>query len=209
MFQLLQLDPNRFETVVLNWLPPRKQESLPDYAARMAMQIPFGPAPILLVGVSFGGMVAVEIAKIRPSAQLILISSLKTADELPSYLRWLGKTGIHHYLPLGWAKAWRQPLAWLFGAETARQKRLLAEIIRNADVAFVKWAFTAIVNWQNKTVVQNLTHLHGHRDKLFPLPYIQSPVVVYRGEHLIIFSAADQISAYITREANRFYQPLS
>lgn len=209
MFQLLTLDSARWEAVVLDWLPPRQKETLPAYAARMATQIPVSAAPILLVGVSFGGMVAVEIGKIRPPAQVILISSLKTARELPGYLRALGRTGLHHYLPLGWAKTGSWPLAWLFGAKTAQEKTLLAAIIRDADVPFVKWACTAVATWQNKTVGPNLTHLHGHQDWLFPLRYVQQPVQVYKGGHLIIFSAAEQISAYITQEANRIFQPSS
>lgn len=204
MFQLLTLDPHRFEVIVLNWITPHRQESLPEYARRLAAQIAASAEPFILVGVSLGGMVAVEIAQLRPAAKLILISSIKTAAELPGYLRFLGKLGWHWYLPLGWAKIWRGPFAWVFGAKTATEKKLLNEIIQNTDIPFTRWAFTAIVNWQNQTLVPNLVHLHGNQDKIFPLGYIRQPTV-YPGGHLIIFSAAAELSTYILQTADQVF----
>jgi pimeloyl-ACP methyl ester carboxylesterase len=204
MFQLLTIDPHRFEVHVLTWIPPHRQESLPEYARRMTEQIADPPEPYLLAGVSLGGMIAVEIAKIRPPAKLILISSIKAADELPGYLRFLGKLGWHWYLPLGWAKIWRWPFAWIFGAKTATEKKLLDEIIQATDIPFTRWAFTAIVNWQNQTQIPDLVHLHGNQDKIFPLGYIRQPTI-YPGGHLIIFSAAAELSTYITKTANRIF----
>ena len=204
MFQLLTLDPHRFEVIVLEWITPHRQESLPEYAYRLAAQIAATAEPFILVGVSLGGMVAVEIAKLRPAAKLILISSIKTAAELPGYLRFLGKLGWHWYLPLGWAKIWREPFAWVFGAKTATEKKLLNEIIQATDIPFTRWAFTAIANWQNQTLVPNLVHLHGNQDKIFPLGYIRQPTV-YPGGHLIIFSAAAELSTYILQTADRIF----
>lgn len=202
MFQLLHLDADRFETVILEWLPPLKKESLEQYAARMAAQIPVTSDPFILAGVSFGGMIAIEISKLRQPALTILISSIKTINELPAPLRFLGRLGFHHYLPMNWSKKWRWPFEWIFGAKTDIEKKLLGEIIRATDVAFVKWAFTAIVNWQNTAFIPNLVHLHGNQDKIFPLKKTKPPIV-YPGSHLIIFSAAEQISDYIREAADR------
>ncbi|PSR56780.1 alpha/beta hydrolase [Adhaeribacter arboris] len=208
MFQLLQLDASRFEVVVLKWLLSHKNESLVSYAQRMANQILINNQPVLLVGVSFGGMVAVEISKILPSAQIILISSIKTSAELPGYLRFFGKIGIHKYLPLQWAKKLPWLYNWVFGANTLLEKKLLHQIIQATDIPYAKWALTAIVNWQSRDHIPNLIHLHGNQDKLFPVSYLDKPVV-YEGGHLIILSQADKLSLLINQEANRiFYQDI-
>lgn len=204
MFQLLNLDEIRFEKVILQWLSPDKKESLEDYAARMAAQIPVSPDPFILIGVSFGGMIAVEISKLIRPNHTVLISSIKTISELPGLLRFLGKLGFHWYLPMNLAKAWQWPFYWIFGAKTTVEKKLLHEIIRDTDVSFVKWAFTAIVNWQNTSVIPNLVHLHGNQDKIFPLNKIKQPII-YEGGHLIIFSSAAKISQYIEETANCIY----
>ncbi|QNF33446.1 alpha/beta hydrolase [Adhaeribacter swui] len=208
MFQLLQLDVSRYNVVILDWLTPFKQESLVSYAQRMANQILVSNQPILLVGVSFGGMIAVEISKILKPARTILISSIKTSNELPGYLRFLGQLGLHPYLPLHWVKKLPGLYNWIFGAKTPLEKKILHQIIQSTDLSFVKWAFTAIVNWQNQEQPANLIHVHGNQDKIFPLSYIKNPVV-YAGEHLIILGKADELSSFITREANRiFYSEL-
>lgn len=204
MFQLLQLDPDRYETVVLEWLPPRKNEPLSLYARRMADQIPTNESPVMLVGVSFGGMIAVELAKILQPARTVIISSLKTSTELPGYLKFFGRSGIHRYLPLSWFKRWRRPLEWVFGADTPMAKKLLAEIIRDTDVRFARWAFTAIITWQNTSIIPNLLHLHGNQDRIFPLTYVQQPIV-YEGGHLLIFSAVGPLCSIISQEANRIF----
>ncbi len=204
MFQLLKFDAARFETVILAWLPPLKKESLAQYALRMAAQILIPRERVVLVGVSFGGIVAVEIAKIIQPVCTIIISGIKTRTELPGYLRFLGKLHIHPFLPMSWAKKIPGVFAWLFGAETEIELKLLAGIIRDTDISFVKWALTAIITWPNTTLIPNLVHLHGNQDKLFPLSYIREPVI-FEGGHLIIFSAAAEISAFINQAATRIY----
>ncbi len=97
--------------------------------------------------------------------------------------------------------------AWVFGAKTDLEKQLLSGIILDTNLAFVKWAFTAIVNWQNKQHIANLIHLHSNQDKIFPLSYIKEPHVIYTGGHLIIFSAANKLSLFITQTANQIFYP--
>ncbi len=46
----------------IKWLTPFKNETLPDYAMRLSKQIDT-TQPFALIGVSFGGMVCIEIAK--------------------------------------------------------------------------------------------------------------------------------------------------
>src|SRR5258707_139416 len=77
-----------YQLIHLPWLKPRSKESMKSYAARMAAPI-HHPSPVLL-GVSFGGMVAIEIAKQLPVKKTIIISSVKTLKEIPSWMRIAG-----------------------------------------------------------------------------------------------------------------------
>ena len=96
VFQFLHLHG---DVHILRWLPPeRSDEALPNYAARLAAAVPVAQS-CWLVGVSFGGVLALEIAHLRPLARVVLISSLMGPSELP----WLGKlaraTGLYRLLP--------------------------------------------------------------------------------------------------------------
>jgi pimeloyl-ACP methyl ester carboxylesterase len=57
--------PADYTVHYLDWLPPIPDETFPEYAARMAARIEH--EHVTLVGVSFGGMLSLEIARQRPS----------------------------------------------------------------------------------------------------------------------------------------------
>lgn len=74
MFQRLNF--YNFEPVYLQWISPKKNESISDYAARLKSQIT-EEKPII-IGLSLGGMMAVEISKQIKTEKVVLISSIKT-----------------------------------------------------------------------------------------------------------------------------------
>ena len=75
-----RLDFSGVSVTFIKWLPSQAEESIGDYASRLLPQITT-PHPILL-GLSFGGMVAIEIAKQIDTEKVILISSAKTKNEI-------------------------------------------------------------------------------------------------------------------------------
>src|SRR6266487_4519719 len=83
VFKHIQLPPG-FEAVHLDWISPQKDESLANYALRLADNINRNE-PFALVGLSFGGMLATEIAKRYHPAATILISSVPVSTQLPGY----------------------------------------------------------------------------------------------------------------------------
>ena len=74
IFERIKLDEDIFEMHLLEWEIPHPKEALSDYALRISKKIKH-ENPVL-VGVSFGGMIAVEIAKVLKPATTIIISSL-------------------------------------------------------------------------------------------------------------------------------------
>src|SRR5437764_11227763 len=80
-----QLDLSFCNPVFINWIEPLKTENITQYAGRLKEQIK-DPEPII-GGLSFGGMVAVEIAKQLPAKKIILISSSKSKKEIPYYIQ--------------------------------------------------------------------------------------------------------------------------
>jgi pimeloyl-ACP methyl ester carboxylesterase len=171
----------------IHWLPPLQQETLPQYAQRLAAQIK-EPNPLLL-GVSFGGMLAVEVAKMINAKQTILISSIQSATQLPAYYHWANGIKMTTWLPAQLFKTPGPAADFLFGTETAADKKLLRYFMRHADAAFIKWALKAIINWKNKSLPANLVHIHGSSDRIIPIPKnVQH--VIKGGGHLMIYNRA-------------------
>lgn len=202
LFRHLSLDP-QFPQTILYWIKPAPDEELSRYAARLAAQTPANTA-LILIGVSFGGLMAIELAKLLNPILTIIISSIKNQNELPWYYKPAGKLKLPYYLPLHWGKYLYCLQAYLFGVKSPAEAHLLHQIIRELDITFVRWALTQIANWTNKTSITNLVHLHGTRDKLFPTRYLHNFIPVADGEHLMIISQAAYISQLINAELIRF-----
>src|SRR5687767_6263954 len=90
--------PEGFEKVDLNWIPAKKDESLSDYATRMAERINTSEK-FALVGLSLGGMIASEIAGKHSPAATILVSSISSSRELPKMYKLMNAMKIHALLP--------------------------------------------------------------------------------------------------------------
>jgi len=179
---------------VLAWLPPESPtEPLPHYAARLAGAVP-PDAPCWLVGVSFGGLLAQEIGRLRPLARVVLISSLGSPQELPPLLRFGRVTGLHRLLPFGLLKALPRLAQWFFGARGGTEYRLLRQILHDTAPAFARWATAQLLAWRGPGA-PTAVRLHGTHDRLLPAPI--STRIDYRlpgAGHFLIVSHAQQVS---------------
>lgn len=185
------------DRVYLNWMEPLPKESIEAYAQRMADRITT-PNPII-IGLSFGGMMAMEIAKLIPVQQLILISSPKTRKELPPYFTACSYVPLHKLLPLQTVAYSDRLMGFFFGVRTATQKEQLKKIIRNTTKGFNEWAINALVNWKNLQVNAPVFHIHGNADKLLPLSYVRPDIIIEGGNHFMIVQKAKEISVHIQR----------
>ena len=193
VFQNINL--TSYEPIIIQWIRPFKNEPIQDYAKRLTTQITT-PYPVL-IGLSFGGMIAIEIAKQIPTEKVILISSAKTKDELPPYFRWIGITGLHRLVPASYLKTPNPFGNYLFGVKTPSEKTLLAVILRDTDIVFLKWAMDQIIHWENNTTIPGLVHIHGTNDKLLPARFIIPNFWVKGGGHLMVLNAGEQINKLI------------
>ncbi len=178
----------------IQWLPQISNETLPQYAARLSAQI-IEPEPVLL-GVSFGGMLAQEAAAIVNARQTIIISSIQSAQHFPLYYHWANKLKMTDWIP---AKLFitPNPIAdYLFGAEEAADKKLLRHFMQNANAPYILWALQAIINWENKGVAQNITHIHGSKDRIIPMPK-NVHYTIKGGGHLMVYNRAEAINALL------------
>lgn len=63
----------------------------------------------------------------------------------------------------------------------------------------MKWAIGEIINWKNIDAVENLYHIHGTKDKLFPKRFINNYIKIDEGQHLMVVTKADEISSKLKK----------
>src|SRR4051812_10554360 len=79
--RLAPLLPN---ATIVSFIEPHSNESLTSYAERMAATF---HADSYIAGVSFGGILALEISRIIRPKGCILIASIRRPDQLPPWFR--------------------------------------------------------------------------------------------------------------------------
>ena len=196
VFSRIQLPPG-YQPVHLDWIAPLKDEPLEDYAKRFSKRIDVNE-DFILIGVSFGGMLASEIAKIIPPQKLIIISSVGCYEELPWYFKRAGKLGLQGIVTPGVYK--RATLINRFmGAGDKEMKEIVYDYVRKADPAFIKWALNAILNWKHRERNPGLVHIQGSNDHLLPCKYVKADYIISQGGHMMVFNRAGEINEILKK----------
>lgn len=187
----------------LKWVKPEGDEPLQEYTRKLASQIkeerPF------IIGVSFGGMVGIEIAKMMPVAAVTLISSVKSCKELPAWMKACGSLSLDRLLPdrpLKEAKALKllRPVQnYFLGASSREEKKLANEYRDDADPVYLKWAIRQVLNWKNDWQPERVFHLHGDKDHIFPIKKVRPTQVIRNAGHFMVMSHAEEISEALKR----------
>ena len=186
-----------YNLVTLTWPPYKQTDNLVSYAFKLSEQIK-EPNPILL-GVSYGGMLAVEIANKLKAKKLFLVSSILTAKDFPFYYRWANELSLVSIIPDDLLTQPSELVDYIFGVETEEDAALLHDYVKNNDPNYLRWAIKSIFNWDNDEFPFNFVHIHGTNDRLIPIPQ----KVHYRiqdGGHMMILNTAEEISKIINEE---------
>jgi pimeloyl-ACP methyl ester carboxylesterase len=197
MFQFLKL-PDHLEQHQIHWISPSSiDEPLDKYANRLLPQI-HSPNPIL-VGFSFGGLVAVELAKIIKPRKTILISSIATKQDLPWYYRFAGKTLLHRLLPFKVMQNTYPVAPFLFGAHTPYERRMLKSIFFRMDELFLRWSLSRLLDWEQDELIQDIIQIHGTDDLILPAGSGKDVIKIRHGKHLMIMHKAEEVSNILSR----------
>lgn len=197
-FSVLQdLDFSGYNATFIEWIQPLENELIESYAKRLIEQIKT-KNPII-IGLSFGGMMAVEIGKLINTEKIILIASAKTKFEIPFYYRFVGNLGLHKLMPVNLMKRPNLISNWLFGTASVEDKVLLANVLRDTDAKFLKWAIDKIVNWQNVIIPLNLKHIHGTLDRILPFRFVSANVKIDGGGHFMTINKVNKLNREIRK----------
>jgi len=190
--------PEGFEMIFLDWIKPDKNESLKDYSLRLGNKIDTS-TPFILIGLSMGGMIAAEIAKVFPPSKTILISSIQDPSQLPPYLKLVGKLRLHYLIPVKMLKVAAKTKR-LFTTESEEDKTLLRQIIQESDSSFVKWGMDAILKWKTEKQLGNCVHIHGTIDEVLPMRYTRPTHIISKAGHMMVMTRAKEINSILETE---------
>lgn len=171
------------------------EETLIQYAARLINHHKFFDVDSVIIGMSLGGLIAIEMSKILHFKKIFLISTVKHKSEFPLIIRLAFKLGI--YLPPRLIKSTIRPISLLFKATNKAGSEYLSKIINDSNEEHMIWAQKAVVKWDNNLIPDNYIHIHGTNDEIFPIKYVKPSHKIEKGTHYMIMDRAKEISDII------------
>lgn len=192
------------QLIVPKWIAPVGDESLTSYCERFAATIRL-PRPALIGGASFGGIVALEMARFLQPRGVLLIGSVRQPRELPRRVRMLRPLrGALPLLPV-------RTLQWLSCAATtnASQRCMphlagLARQFRDADPELIRWSLRKLLDWHGiPHVTCPILQIHGDGDGILPIGTMHPDSVVKGGGHVISLTHAAAVNAFLCTSLDR------
>lgn len=186
IFKHISLPEHQFKTEIIEWKIPQKNETIEQYAERMAAEVKDEIA--VLIGVSFGGVMVQEMSAFLNLRKVIIISSVKSKNELPLRLQFARKTLAYKLVPTKLVISADDLTKFAIGPKTKKRLEMYQEYLSVRDEHYLDWAIEKMVCWDRTVSDPNVIHIHGNEDIVFPIEKIKDCIVVKGGTHIMILN---------------------
>ena len=186
IFENISLPEEQFEVFLLEWCLPLENESLEDYALRMTKNIKL-ENPVL-IGVSFGGILVQEMALHIKTKKVIIISSVKSNKEFPRRMKIAKTTAAYKLIPTSLLENVEALAKFSLGNTITKRLELYEKFLQVRDKKYLDWAIENVILWKRDKPAENIIHIHGLADEVFPAKYITNFIPVKGGTHIMILN---------------------
>ena len=209
-----------------DWIDPLSGESLEQYAVRFAEAIrkELGarpPAPVIVCGLSLGGMIAPYVAQELGAVGYVLLCSIRRPSEFPRryYFDWYF---MRHCPPLRLVRVFIIQriaklfllfpflLRWIIPLEEIKVLRQMNKMPARRFAGLARMMFDWAYRHQDGTELPLFSvptlHIHGTRDPLLPIRLTNPDVRIEGGGHTLSVTHADQINEMLEQFALQFRQ---
>lgn len=191
-----KLDIQNAELRFLDFIEPLKNEKIADYAKRLSDSIE--EERFCLLGMSLGGILSVEISRIRKVNHLFLLSTIKNNTEMPTILKYIDKLPAINKTASKLAIDASVAFKPYYDKSDSAGNRLFDTMIHGASHELLAWGVKVIANWEfNEEINCPFYHLHGTADLIFPIKNIDKAETVIGATHYMVYNNAEELSKRI------------
>lgn len=204
IFQNLEL--NDLDVSYLNWIEPKSKEHISSYAKRFSERIDWSVEKIILIGHSFGGIIAQEIASQLPISKVILMSSIKSRKELPLHFKIVKPLGLHWLFTKGITTRTIKYWGKTYDYSSPEEQDLVKSMVNAHSTAYLQWALRQLSIWgkEKRELSTDIFQIHGELDRTFPIGLIGVADKVIKGAgHFMVYKEAGRISGMLEAEVNK------
>jgi len=199
---------------VPKWLPPKRNETLRQYAKRLAQDDIRPDQPCIVGGASFGGFLALEMLPYINAKACLLVGGVRSPDELPWHIKLLRPLApLCRLIPFQlflWVAGF---LGFTYGWLLPRRVREFLQLGGSLDADFFAWAAQAVLTWGKDgpppATAVPIYHIHGERDWILPIKLTSPTDRVSNGGHIIAVTHPEQVTVFVKRHLEKAAQAVT
>ena len=196
IFENLNLPEDKYELHYLEWKTPLAlEETIANYAMRMSDDVK-DKNPVL-VGVSFGGIMVQEMSKYIDAKKVIIISSVKHHNELPKRFQMVKFTKAYKVFPTKVVSNFEDYAQYFLGKSLKKRADIYKKYLSVRNQLYLNWSIRNVIKWEQNLATENIVHIHGVKDKVFPIKNIINCIKIQGANHVMIITKAKKISKII------------
>lgn len=199
-----------------DWIDPLPGESLEQYAVRFAETIRLElnqrpSAPVIVCGLSLGGMIAPYVAHELGAVGYVLLCSICRPQEFPRryYLDWYF---LRHFPPLRLVRVFMIQhiakmlllsglLRWFLPLEEVKVLHQMTKMPAHRFAGLARmmfdWAYRRRDGIEPSPFSGPMLHIHGTRDPLLPIRLTNPDICIKGGGHTLSTTHAEQINTLL------------
>jgi len=196
LFDSLYLGDN-FNLINVHHCIPDKGMTMSEYAKELFYQIDTN-RKYILIGVSLGGMLCVEMNEFHTPEKTIIVSSAKCRNELPKRYLFQEYVPIYKIVSGDLSKKGALFLQPIVEPDRNNQRDTFISMLHDKDPAFLKRTIAMILEWKP----DNIIHIHGDKDKTIPVRNVKYDYLIEGGSHMMVLTRGSEISKLILNILN-------
>lgn len=182
------------EQIKIKWLNNLEDESINEYSRRLIETYSIGEND-KVAGLSFGGILAQEIARILDHQEVILISSFRDITDLKPLYRFGLKTGLYKLTPGFRIPIVDEIIAYNLNSNNQNSKPLLREMLEQTDYNLLKWSLEKIAQLPLNPVDMFIAHnIIGNKDKILRTWSNEYTTIIEGGSHFMVYEKANEVT---------------
>jgi hypothetical protein len=98
------------------------------------------------------------------------------------------ETGVYKFLPFGLLNYISEIEKLPLGNLIRKRLKLYKQFLSVSDKKYLDWAVKEMVCWQQPEPISDIIHIHGDKDKVFPVSNITDYINISGGTHIMILN---------------------
>jgi len=199
LFDSIQVDTTIFKLEFIEYGTPDKGMDMKGFAYSLIHRIDT-LHPYILLGVSLGGMICVELNEILNPQKTIIISSAKNRSELPLRYRFQKAVPVYRLIPKSLLLAGAKMMQPLVEPDRKKNKETFKSMLHTKSAVYMKRTIHLLIQWEREEIKKKVYHIHGDNDHTLPLKKIQNPdFIVENGSHMMTLTRGTEISRILNQ----------